>query len=253
MKNHIFKVEAKRGSYSAGFYIGILVLAAAGIIGAGDLKDAMGEIDYIGSYVWCTESWYRGMNSEIFIFLLPVVCTLPASASYLEDLQNGMLMYIIPRTSRKRYSFSKVVNCGLYGGLAVVCSLLILLVLNVIRYPLNNMQFMQWKNLGMSYHLDLLGKILILCLNGVLYALAGGLAGAIMVNRYMAYAAPFIFYYVVSTLTEAYLKHQWMFNPKEWMRPQQAGCLEIMMILAVLIIAAGTGYYFTIERRWEDE
>lgn len=112
---------------------------------------------------------------------------------------------------------------------------------------------MQWKNLGMSYHLDLLGKILILCLNGVLYALAGGLAGAIMVNRYMAYAAPFIFYYVVSTLTESYLKHQWMFNPKEWMRPQQAGCLEIMMILAVLIIAAGTGYYFTIERRWEDE
>ena len=50
MKNHIFKVEAKRGSYSAGFYIGILVLAAAGIIGAGDLKDAMEEIDYIGSY-----------------------------------------------------------------------------------------------------------------------------------------------------------------------------------------------------------
>ena len=44
MKNHIFKVEAKRGSYSAGFYIGILVLTAAGIIGAGDLKDAMGEI-----------------------------------------------------------------------------------------------------------------------------------------------------------------------------------------------------------------
>lgn len=86
MKNHIFKVEAKRGSYSAGFYIGILVLTAAGIIGAGDLKDAMGEIDYIGSYVWCTESWYQGMHSEIFIFLLPVACTLPASASYLEDL-----------------------------------------------------------------------------------------------------------------------------------------------------------------------
>lgn len=68
MKNHIFKVEAKRGSYSAGFYIGILVLTAAGIIGAGDLKDAMGEIDYIGGYVWCTESWYQGMHSEIFIF-----------------------------------------------------------------------------------------------------------------------------------------------------------------------------------------
>ena len=170
MKNHIFKVEAKRGSYSAGFYIGILVLTAAGIIGAGDLKDAMGEIDYIGSYVWCTESWYQGMHSEIFIFLLPVACTLPASASYLEDLQNGISMYIMPRTSRKRYGFSKVVNCGLYGGLAAACSLLLLLVVNVIRYPLNNMQFMQWKNMGMSYHMALLEIILILWLNGMLYA-----------------------------------------------------------------------------------
>ena len=156
-----------------------------------------GEIDYIGSYVWCTESWYQGMHSEIFIFLLPVACTLPASASYLEDLQNGISMYIMPRTSRKRYGFSKVVNCGLYGGLAAACSLLLLLVVNVIRYPLNNMQFMQWKNMGMSYHMALLENILILCLNGMLYALTGGLVGAITKNRYMAYAAPFIFYYVV--------------------------------------------------------
>ncbi len=65
-------------------------------------------------------------------FLLPVACTLPASASYLEDLQNGISMYIMPRTSRKRYGFSKVVNCGLYGGLAAACSLLLLLVVNVI-------------------------------------------------------------------------------------------------------------------------
>ena len=252
MKNHIFKVEAKRGSYSAGFYIGILVLTAAGIIGAGDLKDAMGEIDYIGSYVWCTESWYQGMHSEIFIFLLPVACTLPASASYLEDLQNGILMYIMPRTSRKRYDFSKVVNCGLYGGLAAACSLLLLLVVNVIRYPLNNMQFMQWKNMGMSYHMALLENILILCLNGMLYALTGGLVGAITANRYMAYAAPFIFYYVVSTLAEAYLKNRWMLSPKEWMIPQQTGAVETIIFLIVLIIVTGTGYYFKIKRGWEN-
>ena len=253
MRNHIFKVEAKRGIYFVGFYISILVLAAAGIIGAGDLKDTIGQIDYIGSYVWCTESWYRGMNSEIFTFLLPMACTLPVSASYLEDLQNGMLMYIIPRTSRKRYSWSKIVNCGIYGGVTVMCALLLILLLSAIRYPVNNMQLMQLKSFGISYHLVLLENLLILCMNGVLYALAGGLAGAITANRYMAYAAPFIFYYVVSTLTEAYLKNYWMFNPKEWMRSQQAGGREMMIILVVLIIVTGTGYYFAIERRWENE
>ena len=252
MKNHIFKVEAKRGIYSIGFYIGILALAAAGIIGAADLKDAIGEIDYIGSYVWCTESWYQGMNSEIFIFLLPVACTLPASASYLEDLQNGMLMYIMPRTSRKRYGFSKIVNCGLYGALVVMCVLLLLLLMNIIRYPLNSMQLIQWKNLEIAYHFVLLKNILVLCLNGILYALAGGLAGTVTENRYMAYAAPFIFYYVVSTLAEAYLKNWWILNPKEWMRPQQAGYLETVILLMMLIVVTGSGYYFKIERRWRN-
>lgn len=134
-----------------------------------------------------------------------------------------------------------------------MCALLLILLLSAIRYPVNNMQLMQLKSFGISYHLVLLENLLILCMNGVLYALTGGLAGAITANRYMAYAAPFIFYYVVSTLTEAYLKNYWMFNPKEWMRSQQAGGLEMMIILVVLIIVTGTGYYFAIERRWENE
>lgn len=47
--------------------------------------------------------------------------------------------------------------------------------------------------MGMSYHMALLENILILCLNGMLYALTGGLVGAITKNRYMAYADPLSF------------------------------------------------------------
>ena len=105
--------------------------------------------------------------------------------------------------------------------------------------------------MGMSYHMALLENILILCLNGMLYALTGGLVGAITKNRYMAYAAPFIFYYVVSTLAEAYLKNRWI-SPKEWMIPQQTGAVETIIFLIVLIIVTGTGYYFKIKRGWEN-
>lgn len=68
----------------------------------------------------------------------------------------------------------------------------------------------------------------------------------------MAYAAPFIFYYVVSTLAEAYLKNRWMLSPKEWMIPQQTGAVETIIFLIVLIIVTGTGYYFKIKRGWEN-
>ena len=60
--------------------------------------------------------------------------------------------------------------------------------------------------MGMSYHMALLENILILCLNGMLYALTGGLVGAITKNRYMAYAAPFIFllccFYIGRSISE---------------------------------------------------
>lgn len=253
MKDRVFVVELNRGFYSAGLYIGILILMIAGIVGAGNLIETMQEIDYVRSQVRCIEAVYYGMSSEIFTYLLPIACTLPMSASWLEDFQSGMQPYIMLKTTKLKYQWSKIINCGLFGGMTVVFSILLLMVVNYIRYPMIDMEFVQWQMIDMTYQLEFLKIGFILSLNGILYAVFGGVISVLTNSRYMAYAAPFIFYYVVSTLVSAYLEDMWMLNPKEWMSAQRGDFSSIIGILLILIIIAVAGYYLITERRWEND
>ena len=98
-----------------------------------------------------------------------------------------------------------------------------------------------------------MGIIFILCLNGIFYAIFGGVIATVTNNSYMAYAAPFIFYYVISTLTSAYIPDIWIVNPREWMMVEQRRSIYVIGIIIFLIILAAKGYAFIIERRWRNE
>lgn len=251
--DRIFRVEFKRGFYSIGLYIGILILVTGGLIGAGDIVESIAALDYTGGGISFTDAAYYAMGSEAFTFLLPVVCTLPMSVSYLEDLQSGTLPYILLRTTKRRYKWSKVLSCGLFGGVVVATSILILLAVYYARYPINGAGIEQWKMLDASYCLDFLLTAFILSLNGVFYAILGGMIAAFTNNRYMAYAAPFIFYYVASTLFDAYLADIWVINPKEWMTVQLSSSSAVITILMILNVVTVTGYWFIIGRRGEND
>ena len=80
------------------------------------------------------------------------------------------------------------------------------------------------------------------------YALLGGLIATFVNNRYMAYAAPFIFYYVISTLMDAYLSNLRLINPKEWLLERSASPTAILAILIVANIVAALAYSKAIER-----
>lgn len=249
--DRIFQVELKRGFYSIGLYIGILILVTGGLLGASDIVESMAALDYTGGGIPFTDAVYYAVGSEAFTFLLPVVCTLPMSVSYLEDLQSGTLSYILLRTTKRRYKWSKVLSSGLFGGLVVAASILILLTVYYARYSVSEVGIEQWKLLDGAYYLHFLQTALILCLNGVLYAILGGMIAAFTNNRYMAYAAPFIFYYVASTLFDAYLGNVWIINPKEWMTVQLSSSSAVIKLLLILNVVTVTGYWFIIGEKRE--
>ena len=251
--NRVFQVEFKRGFYSIGFYIGIIILVIGGMIGAGDIVEYMSEVDYLGEGIRFMEAVCQAMRSEAFTFLLPVVCTLSMSASYLEDLQSGTLHYVLLRTTKRRYKWSKVLNCGLFGGLVVAAAILFLLGISFVRYPISGAEIDLWKMLDVTYYLYFLQTVLILWLNGSFYALLGGVIAAFVNNRYMAYAAPFIFYYVASTLFDAYLANIWMINPKEWMIVRLSSPAAVLTILLILNGVTIVGYLKIIERRGKND
>ena len=250
MMNRIFRIEFRRGFYSVGFYLSILLLAAAGWLGIGDILEYLTEVEYIQGGIRFTEITYQALCSEAYTLLVPVACTLAMSAAYVEDQQSGTLHYILLRTTKSRYRWSKVANCAIFGALTVAGSILILLAISFVRCPIGSAEAWRLNAVGTTYFLYLLRRVLVLCLNGSLYALLGGMIASFANNRYMAYAAPFIFYYVISTLLDAYLSGLRLANPKEWMLERTASPIAILAVLAVVNIVAAIGYSKAVERGW---
>ena len=205
--NRIFRIEFRRGFYSVGFYLSILLLAAAGWISAGDILEYLAGVEYIEGGIRFLEAAYQALCSEPFALLVPVACTLAMSAAYVEDLQSGTLQYILLRTTKSRYRWSKVVNCAIFGGMAVAAAILILLVACFARCLFTSAEAAQWKTVGAAYFLSFLRRILILWLNGSFYALLGGLIATFVNNRYMTNAR------LVCSITKLNFL-EWKKNPK---------------------------------------
>lgn len=93
----------------------------------------------------------------------------------------------------------------------------------------------------------------ILCINSSFYALLGGVISVGSNNRYMAYASPFILYYIISTLLKAYLSDYPILNPEEWMLLRISSESQVIVILLAANLIAGTGYLIMMERRWKHE
>ena len=249
----IFLLEFKRGIGGTGFYISIILLVIAGLMNTGEVLEYINGIGLPEGEIRCFALFFQAIWSEALCYMIPVVTTLALSASYLEDMQSGMLKYILIRTKAKQYLWSKVANCALFGALTVFLALSILLVGFMVVYPFNIAEIGYLKSQTVQYYTDLFGRAVVLILNGSFYAMFGGMIAAFSNNKYMAYAAPFIFYYVVSTLFSAYLSDYPLLNPKEWLMMNTSSIFVVLVIVLILNIIAFLAYFVVIERRWRYE
>ena len=63
----------------------------------------------------------------------------------------------------------------------------------------------------------LLKTCVLLFLNGGLWAVLGMTMSTIMESKYIAYASPFIVYYLLVILYERYFPNAWLLYPKNWL------------------------------------
>lgn len=249
----MIRLEFKRGICSVGFYLSVVLLIIAGLLNTGDTLEYIRGMGLPEGEVRCLALLFHAMWSEALCYLIPIVSTLALSGSYLEDVQSGLLKYILIRTEKNQYLWSKVLTCALFGALTVLLALVFMLVGFMIVYPINTVEIGYLKMQTVRYYTDLFGRAFALVLNGSFYASLGGVIGTITNNKYMAYAAPFIFYYVVSTLFSAYLSDYPLLNPEEWLMMNLSSIFIVMGIVLVLNIVSIFGYFKVVERRWRHD
>ena len=169
----------------------------------------------------------KALQSEAVYLMMPVICSLPFSAAFLEDISCGFIKSYLPRAGRGHYIAGKITAAGVSGGRAAVIG--VTLFYQMLRLLLLPMEKAAGALEGLSY--------------GMLFSLIGMLFSIVTSSKYMAYASAFVLEYVLIILRERYLKKLFVIDPREWLHPQDAqwmfgelGAVLLMVMLMVLVV-----------------
>lgn len=190
------------------------------------------------------------LTSDTMTLALPILSALPFTASYIDDIRSGFIKEYLPRTRRRDYIAGKLTACLLSGGCALVLGVLLfyggsaLVFLPLEMVLEEGMEAEPW--LG-----PLLDSCILMFCSGAFWSLVGMTMSAVTGSGYMAYAAPFILYYVMIILCERYFTMLYVCYPREWLNPEEwtGGIWGVVVLLGELSALFAVWFAFTVQRR----
>ncbi len=202
----------------------------------------------------------NALSSDVILLCVPILAALPYTAAFVDDMKSGYLKEYLPRCGRRRYIRGKVAATAVSGALVMFIGVLISYILFALVFtPMelkpdeamtDALQTMQ-----PHYFADILGRAFLFALCGALWSLVGAMLAAVTMSKYMAYASPFIIYYVLVILAERYIKNVYVLNPKQWLGPGETwpgGIWGIALLVAQLTAIVAIGYGLRVSRRLGD-
>ena len=243
------QADLKRAFGSTGFWAGTAGIVIAGIAGgfdaasqatAGALNPTLGPA--------ALQAAQMALISDLFVLTVPILCTLAYAAAFVEETKSRFIYLYLPRAGRKGYLFSKISATALSGGAIVFLGAHILLLVYAFAfrdYPGSGSEY------AMTYG-TLLTHMALLFVNGCLWALAGGIAAAATKNKYMAYACPFIFFYVFTSFQKRYYGDLLLLSPHEWIYPKNIAWSSVYPVVFIALAAVFAGYLLLMKWRLRD-
>ena len=242
----ILLTEFKRAVLGWRFIVTVAASSAIALIGGWNnimvlresgMPEQFGELS-ISAAVAC-------MQTDVYLLVIPILCTVPFSDSFVEDFHSRFLRQYLPLTSRNRYLVSKTTVTMISGGFALCISQFIVLLVCTILLPIQGVELNEY---SVTYTLFFLALSLVF-VGSLPWPLAGGIAGAALKNRYMPYAAPFILFYVLSSFQARYFRSFYIFSPQEWIRPAHLELSAAYLCAAAAAAIAFAIYCFVMRKR----
>ena len=254
MKNYAISSDIRRALTGRGF-----IISAAGMVLVIALSSMNGIIEAARSTTLQPNGYHAqlifgALASSGFTLALPILCALPYTAAFVDDIKSGYIKLHMHRSGVKPYIKGKLIACGLSGGLALLLGIL-------TAYALSALVFMPMElapgegEAVQPYFAQLLLKAVILFCSGAFWSLVGFTFAAATQSKYMAYASPFILYYVLIILHERYFENVYVLYPKEWLFPSASWVLDgfgVVLLLALLSAIVGLCFALIAQRRLEN-
>lgn len=162
---------------------------------------------------------YDALSSDAALLALPILCTLPYGAAYIEDIKTGFIKLYISRSSRRGYVLGKFAGCFFSGGLVPVLGTLLAYGISTLIFSPMEAAVEEGAE-AVVWLWDTLAVCGRLFLSGGFWAFWGMALSAYMESKYIPYAAPFVTYYLFIILHERYLPALYVIDPKGWLWPE---------------------------------
>jgi len=193
----------------------------------------------------------NALSSDAMTLVLPIVAALPYTVSFVEDIKSGFVKAYLPRTTTNGYILGKLSACAISGGLALALGVLTAYGISALLFTPMEAVLVEGAE-APKYFAELMGKVLLFFLSGALWSLTGLLFATLIGSRYMAYASPFVIYYVLIILYERYFDTLYVLYPKEWLSPSNRwyfGNFSVAVWVGELIVIASLCFYLAAKRR----
>lgn len=185
----------------------------------------------------------NGLRSEAVTPFIPMVAVLPFAASYVDDIKTKFARFLCVRSGNAVYLLSRICVCFLSGGTVIVAGILMALgVAAIIFIPVEQ----QAVEVPSPLTSMLLQVLFLHFLSGGFWAVVGMTMSTIMESKYISYASPFVFYYLLVILYDRYFSQMFLFDPRVWTTPTPwpFGCwgaaiflIETTLIFAILFVS----------------
>lgn len=236
--DHAVFAEIKRAIKSKGFLISLGGMFIALMVSSVESFVTILQNQSPLAFGYHHQFLLQSLHTDIIIFILPILCALPATTSLIEDINSGMIKFYIPRSGKKAYIKGKLMACVLSGGGApLLGTLLFYLTVTLVLLPME--LALPPGETGPYYLHKLISAFGLVFLNGGLWSLCGMTLASLTMSRYMAYASPFICYYILIIFRERYFSNLIVIDPREWLFPQGSSVLGGFGVLILLLELMG--------------
>lgn len=246
--------DIRRAVCSRSFLLAALGMAACLVIGAFQSLWRLFQMEWPQVLLgYHEELFLQCLGGELVLFAVPILSAVPYTAAFVEDVKSGYLKPYLTRTTVNSYVWGKSLGAALSGGLALVVGMgLALLVFWLVCAPVE--VYGEWAVPSKLPEIGL--RLVLFFLSGALWATVGLLFSGLTQNIYLAYASPFILYYVLIILQERYFRAAFMLNPQNYLTMEGAWPLQgksAALTLLSLVILFQLVFYLTAQNELRDD
>lgn len=181
---------------------------------------------------------------------VPILAALPYVTSYIDELKSKFVRFNLIRTDYITYTASYILVCFL-SGVAII------LVGDILAWGVFTLLLLPLEKAGESSQQAqflFLRMCMLMSLSGGLWAVVGMTMSTFMESKYIAYASPFIIYYLLVILCERYFPNAALLYPPNWTNPDvwPFGALGAAIFLLELTAICGIVFIVQAGKRLQE-